>query len=203
MQYAGDRNFIASVSNPLLITVIAAPPNAPDFTFTSTGATSQTIPSGGTANFNFTMQIQGASLASPITLAATGLPPFATASFNPAYLPPGATPASFTLTINMPRTTALGRSFEAPLLGLLLFPVAGITLRKRGRHGLMSFVACALAVGSLAFCSGCGSRVNSGVSSANPPQTYSITVTGTATTPAGGTLQRSTTVNLLVEPPTS
>ena len=63
----------------------------------------------------------------------------------------------------------------------------------------MSFVACAFAVGSLVFCSGCGSRVNSGGNSANPPKAYTITVTGTATTPTGGTLQRSTTVNLLVE----
>lgn len=200
MQYTGDRNFIASVSNSLLITVIAAPPNAPDFTFTPTGAASQTIPSGGTANFNFTMQIKGAALSSPINLAATGFPPLATAFFNPAYLPPGTTPDSFTLTINMPQTTALGRSLEAPLLGLLLFPLAGIALRKRVRGRFAGVVACVLVIGSLGLCSGCGSRVNSGSSSANPPKTYTITVTGTATTPAGGTLQRSTTVNLLVEP---
>jgi hypothetical protein len=56
-----------------------------------------------------------------------------------------------------------------------------------------------MGVGALAFCSGCGSRVNSGGSAANPPRSYTITVTGTATTAAGGTLQRSTTVNLLVE----
>lgn len=200
MQYTGDRNFIASVSNSLLITVIAAPPNAPDFTFTSTGAASQTIPSGGTANFNFTMQIQGAALSSPITLAATGLPSLATASFNPAYLPPGTTPDSFTLTINMPQTAALDSGLEAPLLGLLLFPVAGIALRKRVRGSFVSVVACVAVIGALALCSGCGSRINSGGSSANPPKSYTITVTGTATTATGGTLQRSTTVNLLVEP---
>jgi Gluconolactonase len=199
MQYTGDRNFIASVSNPLLITVVAAPPSAADFTFTSTGAASQTIPSGGTANFNFTMQIEGAALSSPITLAATGLPPLATASFNPAYLPPGTTPDSFTLTINMPQTTALGRGFEAPLLGLLLFPVAGIALRKRIGGSLASVLACVVVIGALAFCSGCGDRVNSGGGSAKPPEAYIITVTGTATTPTGATLQHSTTVKLLVE----
>jgi sugar lactone lactonase YvrE len=199
MQYTGDRNFIASVSNSLLITVIATPPNAPDFSFTPTGATSQTIPSGGTANFNFTMQIQGVALSSPITLAATGLPPLATALFNPAYLPPGTTPDGFTLTINMPQTTALGRGLEAPLLGLLLVPVAGIALRKRIGGSFVRLVACVVAIGALALCSGCGSRVNSGGSSANPPKAYTITVTGSATTAAGGTLQRSTTVNLLVE----
>jgi hypothetical protein len=197
--YAGDRNFIASASNSLLITVVAAPPNAPDFSFTSAGSTSQTIPSGGTANFDFTMNIEGAALSSPITLAATGLPPLATASFNPAYLPPGATPASFTLTINTPQTTALGRSFEAPLLALLLFPVAGVALRRRVRCGWAGVVVCAVVVGVLGLCVGCGDRVNSGGGSANPPKSYTITVTGTATTAAGATLQRSTTVNLVVE----
>lgn len=197
--YVGDRNFIGSASNPLQITVVAAPPNASDFGFTSAGATSQTIPSGGTANFNFTMQIKGAALSSPITLAASGLPPLATASFNPAYLPPGTTPASFTLTINMPQTAALDRGFGGPLLGLLLFPVAGLALRRRVRRSLVSFVTCAVVISGLAFCCGCGARVNTGGNSANPPKSYTITVTGTATAAAGGTIQHSSTVNLLVE----
>ncbi len=197
--YAGDRNFIASASNSLQIIVVAAPPNAADFSFTPSGPTSQTIPSGGSANFNFTLQIQGAALSSPITLAASGLPPLATASFNPAYLPPGATPYSFTLTINTPQTTALGRGLRSPLLGLLLFPFLGIALRKRVRGNFLSFVACAVIVSGLTFCSGCGDRVNTGSGSASPPKAYTITVTGTATTPAGGTIQHSTTVNLLVE----
>ncbi|GGG86223.1 NHL domain-containing protein [Edaphobacter dinghuensis] len=199
--YAGDRNFIASASNSLQITVVAAPPNAADFSFTSAGSASQTIPAGGTANFNFTMQIAGAALSSPITLAASGLPPLATASFNPAYLPPGATPASFTMTVSMPQTTtALDSSFEGPLMGLLLFPLAGLALRRRVRRSFASFVACAVIVSGLAFCCGCGDRMNTGGdSSTNPPTSYTITVTGTATTAAGGTIQRSTTVNLLVE----
>jgi sugar lactone lactonase YvrE len=197
--YAGDRNFIASSSNPLLITIVATPPSAPDFTFTTDGSASQTIPSGGTASFNFTLQIQGAALSSPITLAATGLPPLATASFNPAYLPPGASPYGFTLTINTPQTTALGRSLEPPMLCLLLFPVVGIAMRMGRRRSFVSFVVCTVVVGALTFCSGCGSRVNSGGNAANQPKTYTITVTGTATTATGSTLKRSTTVNLLVE----
>jgi sugar lactone lactonase YvrE len=197
--YAGDQNFIGSASNSLLITVIAAPPTAADFNFTSTGPTSQTIPAGGTANFNFTMQIQGAALSSPVTLAASGLPPLATASFNPAYLPPGATPYSFTLTVNMPQSAALGESLEVPLVGLLLFPIAGVMWRRRVRRGFASFVACAVVVCGLALCSGCGDRVNMGSGSAGQPTAYTITVTGTATAADGGTIQRSTTVKLLVE----
>lgn len=199
MNYSGDRNFIASSSDPLLITVVAAPPNAPGFTFASAGATSQTVPSGGTANFNFTMQIQGTALSSPITLAASGLPPLATASFNPAYLPPGMTPDSFTLTINLPQTTALRGGFDVPPLGLLLFPVFGVAVRRRGRRGFIRVAVCLVAAGALALCAGCGSRVADGGSSATAPKSYTITVTGTATGPGGGTVQSSTTVSLLVE----
>lgn len=198
--YAGDRNFIGSASNSLQIIVVAAPPSNTDFSFTSTGSASQTIPAGGSANFNFTLQISGATLSSPITLAASGLPPLATASFNPAYLPPGTTPASFTMTVNMPQATALNRGFETPLLALLLFPVTGIALRRRIRTNFVSFIVCCAVVSALTFCCGCGDRVNSGSgSSTNPARSYAITVTGTATTAAGAILQRSSTVTLLVE----
>jgi hypothetical protein len=196
--YSGDRNFIASASVPLLITVISAPSNTPDFTLSSAGTASQTIPSGGTANFNFTLQIQGATLASPITLAATGLPPLATASFNPAYLPPGTMPDNFTLTVTTPQTTALGgNSGVPPFLALLLFPIAGLALRVRGCRSL---VVCVTAAAMLALCSSCGSRVNTGGQSTSQVKTYTITVTATATSPTGGILQHATTVNLLVEP---
>ena len=195
--YQGDRNFIASASAPLLITVIPAPGNAPDFTLTPSGAVTQTIPSGGVANFNFTLQIKGAALSSPIALAASGLPPLATASFNPGYLPPGTTPATFTLTISTPQTDALyGYPGSAPMLAFVLFPIAGMALRRRIRRGVITFV---IVTSTLTLCSGCGSRINTGGSSANPVKTYTITVTGTATSPTGSVLEHSTTVSLLVE----
>ncbi|HEV2709300.1 MAG TPA: Ig-like domain repeat protein [Edaphobacter sp.] len=195
--YRGDRNFIASTSAPLLITVIPASANAPDFTLAPSGALTQTIPSGGVANFNFTLQIQGAALSSPITLAAFGLPPLATASFNPGYLPPGTTPATFTLTINTPQTAALYRyPGSGPMLAFILFPIAGMALRRRIRCGAIVFV---IVASTLTLCAGCGSRINTGGATANPVKTYTITVTGTATSPTGGVLEHSTTVSLLVE----
>jgi hypothetical protein len=194
--YAGNQNFIASTSTPLLITVVSAPSNASDFTLAPTGSISQTIPSGGTATFNFNLQIQGSTLSSPVTLAATGLPAFATASFNPAYLPPGTTPNTFALTISMPQTTALSQGFHAPLWALLLFPVVGLGFRRHLRRSSVIVVILATA---LIFCSGCGSRVNTGSASGNPPKSYTITVTGTATSPTGSILQHSTTINLLIE----
>ena len=200
--YSGDRNFIASAATPEIITVIPTP--TADFSLGSSGATTQTIPSGGSASFNFTLQIQGTTLASPITLAASGLPAFATASFNPAYLPPGTTPDSFTLTINTAQAAAgfdrgvsARGSKTAPLLGLLLFPVFGLTLRRRVGAGAM---VCVAVFAALALISGCGSRINSSDSSTGTPATYAITVTGTATSPSGSILQHSTTVKLVVEP---
>ncbi|MEO8735534.1 MAG: Ig-like domain repeat protein [Edaphobacter sp.] len=199
--YAGDKNFIQSVSTPALITVIPAPTTSQDFTLTPTGATSQAISSGGTANFSFNLQIQDSTLASPITLAATGLPALATASFNPAYLPPGATPGTFTLTISTPQTTALRRNSVAtsPLLTLLLFPIAGVAFRLRSYNRTTKRVAFLILASILTFCSGCGSRINAGDPSTNPVKTYIITVTGTATGPTGNILQRSTTVKLLIQ----
>jgi hypothetical protein len=194
--YRGDRNFIASTSAPLLITVIPAPGNAADFTLTPSGAATQTIPSGGVASFSFTLQIQGAALSSPITLAASGLPPLATASFNPGYLPPGTTPASFTLTINTPQTAVLYRPGSAPMLAFILFPIAGMAFRRRVCRGVVTF---AIVAGTLTLCSGCGSRINTGDTAANPVKTYTITVTGTATSPTGSVLEHATTVSLLVE----
>lgn len=198
--YTGSNNFGLSVSTPALISVIAVSPNPSDFTLISAGASTQTIPSGGIANFNFTAQIQGSTLSSPITLAATGLPPLATASFNPAYLPPGITPNTFTLTINTPQTVAhrnSGTSF--PLLAFLLFPIAGITLRLRNLRWPTTRFTIAILASALALCSGCGSRINTGTQSSNPVKTYAITVTGTATGPTGNILQHSTTVKLLIQ----
>ncbi len=198
--YAGSRNFSLSASVPALITVIAGPTNPPDFTLISTGAATQTIPSGGIANFSFTAQIQGSTLASPITLAATGLPALATASFNPSYLPPGTTPNTFTLTINTPQTVAHRNSgTSSPLLAFLLFPIAGITLRLRNLRRPTTRFTIAVLASALALCSGCGSRINTGTQSNNPAKTYAITITGTATGPTGNILQHSTTVKLLIQ----
>jgi hypothetical protein len=201
--YAGSGNFGSSVSASTPITVIPGPGTTPGFTLSAAGTATQTIPAGGVANFDFTVQIQGAALASPITLAASGLPPLATASFNPAYLPPGTTPASFTMTITMPQAAALDRGFRGSdmLLGLLLFPVIGWGSRSRRLRRRRSGVVVILLAGAVAlcaFCSGCGSRVNTGDSSGDLVKTYPITVTATATGAGGVALTQSMTVELVV-----
>jgi sugar lactone lactonase YvrE len=194
--YSGDANFTRSTSSPALITVGTgtAPPTA-DFTLNATGVTTQTVVSGSSTSFTFAVQLQG-NFSSPITLAATGLPNLATASFNPAYLPPGAAP-TFTLTIATPNTVARN---PAPSMywALLLFPVAGLTLRPRNSRSKINLVAFAIVSLTLTLVSGCGARINT-ANLAAAPRTYAITVTGTATTATSSVLQHSATVSLILQ----
>ncbi|MCU1224912.1 MAG: repeat containing protein [Edaphobacter sp.] len=198
--YSGDANFTPSASTPQLIGIGTEPTS--DFTLTTTSSVSQTIVAGNSASFTFAVQVQGSPLSSPITLAATGLPPLATASFNPAYLPPGATSNTFTMTITTPKTTALHRNAirPPPVLALLLLPITSLVLRRRDIRRKVTLLTWALLTIPLTLCSGCGDRIAPGSQSAAPPKSYNITVTGTATTPGGAALIRTATVTLLLQP---
>jgi sugar lactone lactonase YvrE len=196
--YNGDKNFTAGTSTPSVITVGtgSAPTPTPDFTMAATGSSTQTIVSGSSASFNFAVQLQG-SLASPITLAATGLPNLATASFNPATLPPGG-PTAFILTVATPNTTAFRRT-PSITWAILLLPLAAFGLPTRIRRGLLTLFAFAVLSLALTLCSGCGDRINAVNLDATPAKTYTITVTGTATTAASAILQHSATVTLILQ----
>jgi sugar lactone lactonase YvrE len=199
-RYSGDPNFLASTSTPTLLTIGTSP--TADFTLTTTGNTSQTILSGASANFTFTTQLQGGTLTSPIALAASGLPPGATASFHPAYLPPGTTSTTFTLTIATLKTAATQSTARRIIpytgtLALLLLPVF-LTRRRRPRSNL-ALLAIPLAIISTSLTLGCGDRINATAQSATQPHTYTITVTGTATTPTGTTLQHTANVTLQIQ----
>jgi sugar lactone lactonase YvrE len=193
--YDGSTNFTPSSSAPQLITIGTGP--NPDFSLAPTGAMSQTILSGTSASFTFAAQMQG-NLSSAITLAATGLPNLATASFNPPTLPPGIN--TFTLTIATPNTTATTRPHPPITWAFLLCPITGVIfgLRKRNTPAVL-FTAAIISL-SLMLTTGCGDRISPADALALDAKTYTITVTGTATAPTGSTLQHSTTVTLLLEP---
>jgi len=203
--YDGSVNFTPSISAPQLITIGTGSSATPDFALTATGITTQTILSGASATFTFAVQAQN-NLSSPITLAATGLPNLATASFNPAILPPGATPNSFTMTIATPTTVAAGSrsahglspSFLAGVF--LLFPLAGVTLRRHKRIIANKLFLLAIAAITLTLATGCGDRINADPLLTSPAKSYTITVTGTATSPTGSPLQHSATVTLTLNP---
>ncbi|HEX9200403.1 MAG TPA: Ig-like domain repeat protein, partial [Acidobacteriaceae bacterium] len=202
--YSGDANFLPATS---LVTNVVVD-GASDFALTATGATSQSIPAGTSATFNFSVAMTGAALASPITLAAQGVPTGATASLNPTYLPPGGGVTSFTLTILTPRAgldkrarPGMPDAGATVWLAVLLLPTIGFARsRLRGRdHGSRLRLAvtggfCIL-FGSLV--TGCGDRINSAAESSKAV-TYTLTVTGTATGPAGIALQHSANVTLEV-----
>jgi sugar lactone lactonase YvrE len=199
--YSGNTNFTPSTSTPQLITVGTGPITGPDFTLAPTGTTTQTIVSGSSASYTFAVQLQG-NMSSPITLAATGLPNLAKASFNPPTLPPGLTTNTFTLTIATPNTTASHHRRRDPLAwALLLFPFAGLTLLPRNRHAATKLLAIAALSLTLLSATGCGDRINTADAQTLSAKPYTITVTGTATTSTGAILQHSTTVTLLLEQP--
>jgi sugar lactone lactonase YvrE len=199
--YNGGPNFASATSTPQLVTV-SPPPTNPDFTVTPTGTTTQTIVSGSSATYTFSIQLQ-ATMSSPVTLAATGLPSLATASFNPPTVPPGSTTNTFTLTIATPNTTAQNSSpRHHPIKwALLLIPIATLTLRPRHRSIATKLLTLTLLSLTLLLSNGCGDRISTADALTLSAKPYTITVTGTATTPTGTLLQHSTTVTLLLEQP--
>ncbi len=200
--YNGTSNFTPTTSAPQLITVGTGPGTTSDFALTPTGTTTQTILSGSSANYTFTVQLQG-NMSSPITLAATGLPNLAKASFNPPIVPPGSTSNSVTLTIATPNTTASNsRPCHSPVTwAFLSLPIALFGLRCRNSRKAIKLATLTLFSATLLFATGCGDRISTADSLALTAKTYNITVTGTATTPTGSILQHSATVTLLLEQP--
>jgi hypothetical protein len=78
--------------------------------------------------------------------------------------------------------------------------MTGLTICLR-RHRLpTASLALLLFTATLTLCSGCGDRVHPGTLDTPSATPYTITVTGTATTPTGTILQHSATVVLLLQP---
>lgn len=198
--YLGDTNFIASASSPASFTVNGTQTPSSDFTFNTAGATTQTIVSGASATFTFSAQMQG-NLSSPITLSASGLPNLATASFNPALIPPGSSTATFTLTITTPKTAHLENRLSRIAFASLFFPPGFFLLRRaRGRKRPRRVWTLLVLILPL-LSTGCGDRIYTGNLSTES-KTYTITVTGTSTNPNGTSLKHSSAVTLVLLPAT-
>jgi hypothetical protein len=146
-----------------------------------------------------------ASMSSPITLAATGLPNLSTASFNPPILPPGGATNTFTLTIATPATTALkytpARTHPPITWAFLLLPITALTLRLRSYRTTARLATFAILTFTLLATTGCGDRISTADALLLSSKSYTITVTGTATTSTGSILQHSTNVTLILEQP--
>lgn len=201
--YTGDGNFQASTSTAASVLVGAAS----DFTVAATSPSTQLVAAGTAATFTFSVTPQGTPLQSPITLTVQGLPPGATASFDPALLPPGGSITSFSLTIQTAQAVQLkppapvGQGPVAVAFALLLPGAwrmrAGrcrLSLKKLGTWTVSLGMMCILlSAPSL----GCGNRVNTAPET-TAARAYSVLVLATTTGPSGNAIQHSTNVTLQV-----
>ena len=199
--YSGDGNFLGSTSAIATVTVGVAQ----DFKLAATGATTQAVPAGSAATYDFSVGMVGAAMASPITLAVQGAPLGATPSFSPNYIPPGGAVTSFTLTIQTPlatmeeRTRPLApRGSTLGWLAALVLPAMGWGRRwfRKGRGRFRSMMLLGLSAFML-LATGCGDRINTGPELVGATS-YTLTVTGTATSAAGRALVHSANVTLQV-----
>jgi hypothetical protein len=199
--YAGDANFTGSTSSVLSQLVVgfsvALDPSTPE---------TQVVVPGQPVTFAFNLMPNGGSSNTPITLSATGLPPGATATFSPQVITLGASPVSFTMTI---QTVATGASLDPGgifgtgyrngtiALGLLLLPFS-CRMRRRVRSiRLLTLVAILVlsltAIGGLVGC-GAGSGYFG-----QPSQNYTINIIATGSGMSGAAPQHLTSVTLTVQ----
>jgi N-acetylneuraminic acid mutarotase len=165
-------------------------------TFTVSSSTmAQTIQPGGSAQYTITVTSQNGAFLSAVTLAASGLPPGATASFSQGSITPGSSSASSTLTIQTASTnvalTNRGSPWPlaAPALAVIgMFVLPGRTRRRWITLAVLAFASLG-AFSALTACGG-GFGFRMGAAATN----YTITVTGSS-----GSVQQSTTVQLTVE----
>jgi Bacterial Ig-like domain (group 3)/MBG domain (YGX type) len=195
--YSGDTNFVASSTSATGVTVAVG---APQFTFAGTGANALTVAPGSVAAYTFSISPGSVNYAGPVTFSVGGLPPGATASFNPSTIPASGGVQTVTMTVQTPTATAhnlmpsspLGGGGRVPaMLSLLMLPLVVNNKLRRRLSTRLSMLVLLMALTGLAAITGCGS--GSGFS-LEQPQTYTLTVTATS-----GSLQQTNTVRLTVQ----
>ena len=189
---ASSASTIVTMSAPQSVTANFSAIPAPTFTLSApTG--SATVQPGGVATFSITATAQNGTFSNPVTLAASGLPTGATATFSPPSITPGSSSATSTLTIQTASaaTAAVNRGRTWPLAATAL-PLLGLLLTNRKRRRWFALVVLLFAsLGAVTTFSGCGGGFGFAASTS---QNYSITVTGTS-----GTEQQTTTIQLTVQ----
>jgi len=178
----------ATGSNTVTVTAAVAP----TFTISSTTAP-QTIQPGGTAQFTITATAQNGTFPGSVSLAASGLPTGAVATFSPASITPGSSSANSTLSIQIGSTTTAtaghGSSWPFATSALAVFGLCLVPGKRRRRWITMALLLIA-SLGALTGLTACGG----GLALVALSQSYTITVTGTS-----GTDVQTTTVQLTVQ----
>lgn len=201
--YAGDVNFGGSTSNAL--TQLVGDFNftiQPDPTNPAGSGFDITVVPGQAGVFTFRVAPLNGPFTFPITLSATGLPPGATATFNPSTVTLGGNPAIFTMTVQTAKTSSALHRLQlfggsSVVLGLLLLPFAG-RMRKGSRkmRPLVLGLLFVLSLGGMLSMSGCGS--DSGFFGQQQKK-YTINVIATAQGAGSANLQHVATVTLTVQ----
>jgi len=194
--YGGDTDNLGSTSVVLNQTV-----NPNDFAMTSS-PTQTTITAGQSVTFTVTVTPQGL-FTTPITFSCSGLPALADCAFNPASVTPNASTVTSTLKITTTAPTASlalpsfrHRSSPRYAMWLVLPAMLLGTLAPKRRRLLSYGIVLVLAGGCLlqVACGGGSSAGVVGSSGGTPSGSYTITVTG-----AASSIQHTTTVQLTVQ----
>ncbi|MFZ0318985.1 MAG: Ig-like domain repeat protein [Candidatus Sulfotelmatobacter sp.] len=185
--YSGNSTSTASTSSAFTETV--------NTTYTVTAPPAPvTVAEGGSAEINVTVPPVGGAFDNVVTMSATGLPPGATATFNPPTVTPGSAGAPTVMTIQLATLTA---SVAGPhrnlaslifVLGLCGMGFGGKLFSRKAKRGLALLVLAVAASSSIA----CGGGF---VGPSNTqPGSYVVTITGTS-----GAAHVSTTVTVVVQ----
>lgn len=195
--YSGDTNNAASVSSVLTITITAPPP---DFMFTLS-PTSASVSQGGSATTTISLSPEN-GFNSATTFACSGLPKYASCTFNPASVTPSSAAATTTLTIatDVNTTTALlepQKTHQIPArllisgaggaaLAILFWPGFLSRRRRRAWARLLGLVILGIAI--------IHTTIGCGASDQTPEGTSAITLTATS-----GTVTHTATFQLSVK----
>jgi Bacterial Ig-like domain (group 3)/FG-GAP-like repeat len=186
--YAANSTFASSTSPAVAITVTA--PVTPSFTIAAS-PTGATVTAGNSATTMITVTPAG-GFDAQVSFACTGLPTGGTCSFSPPTVTPNGTAAA-TTTLTIATTTASGalrmpwrpgsRSGGAATLAVLAAGAVWIFGRKKKVPWIhmMPLMVVLLATAAVAVgCGGGGNNGGGGGGGGSTPQTYTVTITGTA-----------------------
>jgi hypothetical protein len=170
---------------------------ATDFTFTNSGASSQTVVKGSATSFTFNLAKLVASYPATVNFSVSGLPAGATATFSPASVAANGASQAVTLSVQTSATAALhmpGSPWKDTSIAFAALCLLPLCFRRKLRSGvarnvtlLLLLCGSAVAVTAITGCS-------SGGALPTPPVTYPLTVTATS-----GTVQHSVAVSLVLQ----
>lgn len=183
--YSGDASYSASASATITHTVVAAP----DFSI-SIPANSYSGSASGTVTIPISVLPLNGTLNHSATIAISGLPIGATATFLPATFTLAGDPVAITLIVKVPATLASIPAHNMEWIAAALL-VAAIPIRRKHRNGLLiAFVLLSI--------QGCGGfrTTSTSTGGSNTTHRYNCTITATTTGVLNDTLTHSIPLEL-------